>query len=292
MVKMALLRALFAAALVFPPQAVAGEIPVPPLKTRVTDLTNTLTPDQRAALEAKLTTFETRKGSQVAVLMVPTTRPEEIEQYSIRVVEQWKIGRKRVDDGALLIVAKDDRKVRIEVGYGLEGALPDATAKRIVDEVIVPRFREGDFYGGITAGTDRILRVIEGEALPPPAAKKPQAGGGQFPWEGLFIAVIILTMMGGVLRSLFGRFLGSGIVGLAGGLLGYFLVGAFAALIVGAIAGALSLFGGTGARSRSGWGGGWGSGGGWSSGGGFGGGGGGFGGGGGGFGGGGASGSW
>jgi len=167
---MALLqRALLVAALLLSPAAGAAEIP--PLTARVSDVTGTLTADQRAALEAKLATFEASKGSQVAVLLVPTTQPESIEQYSLRVVEQWKLGRKKVDDGVLLIVAKDDRKVRIEVGYGLEGVLPDAIAKRIVEEAIVPRFKAGDFYGGITAGVDRILRVIEGEALPPPEAR-------------------------------------------------------------------------------------------------------------------------
>src|SRR5262245_41043112 len=165
----ALRRALLAAAfLILPLPAAAAEAPVPPLKSRVTDLTATLTPDQRAALEAKLATFETKKGAQVAVLIVPTTQPEAIEQYSIRVAEQWKLGRKRVDDGAILVIAKNDRKLRIEVGRGLEGAIPDAIAKRIVSDVIAPRFREGDFYGGITAGVDRILRTIEGEPLPPP----------------------------------------------------------------------------------------------------------------------------
>ena len=167
-----LLRALLAAALLLAPQLAPAQIPVPPLKARVTDLTDTLKAYERAAIEAKLTVFEKEKGSQVAVLIVPTTQPEAIEQYSIRVVEKWKLGRKRVDDGVLLLIAKGDKKLRIEVGYGLEGAIPDATAKRIIAEDIVPRFKQGDFYGGITVGTDRILRAIEGEPLPPP---KPQA---------------------------------------------------------------------------------------------------------------------
>jgi len=291
MFEKALLRALLAAALLFAPQATVAQIPVPPLKSRVTDLTNTLTADQRAALEAKLETFETRKGSQVAVLMVPTTQPEAIEQYSIRVVDQWKLGRKRVDDGVLLIIAKNDRKVRIEVGRGLEGALPDAIAKRIIDEVITPRFRENDFYGGITAGVDRILRVIEGEPLPPPKAqaqKRQGEGGGWF--ELFFIGLILVTVVGGFLRPLFGRFLGSGMVGAAAGALGYVLTGLGAAVTIGVIAFLVSLFTGAlsrGSGGRSGWyPGGWGGGGGGL------GGGGGFSGGGGGFSGGGASGSW
>lgn len=291
MIERALLRALLAAALLFAPQGTVAQIPVPPLKSRVTDLTNTLTADQRAALEAKLETFETRKGSQVAVLMVPTTQPEAIEQYSIRVVDQWKLGRKRVDDGVLLIIAKNDRKVRIEVGRGLEGALPDAIAKRIIDEVITPRFRENDFYGGITAGVDRILRVIEGEPLPPPKAqaqKRQGEGGGWF--ELFFIGLILVTVVGGFLRPLFGRFLGSGMVGAAAGALGYVLTGLGAAVTIGVIAFLVSLFTGAlsrGSGGRSGWyPGGWGGGGGGL------GGGGGFSGGGGGFSGGGASGSW
>jgi len=145
-----------------------ADVAVPSLTARVTDLTGTLTSAQQAALEEKLQAFEVEKGSQVAVLMVPTTEPEDIEQYSIRVAEKWKLGRKGADDGALLIIAKDDRRVRIEVGYGLEGVLTDAMGKRIISDDIVPRFKQGDFYGGVTAGVERILSVISGESLPPP----------------------------------------------------------------------------------------------------------------------------
>ena len=143
-----------------------AQVAVPALKSRVTDLTGTLTPGQQAEIEGRLEAFERRRGTQVAVLMLPTTQPEAIEQYSMRVVERWKLGRKKVDDGVLLIVAKNDRRLRIEVGYGLEGVLPDITAKRIISDTIVPRFKQGDFYGGLVAGTDRILRVIEGERQP------------------------------------------------------------------------------------------------------------------------------
>lgn len=287
----ALRRALLAAALLFAPHFVSAQLPVPPLQARVTDLTSTLTADQRSVLESKLATFEASKGSQVAVLIVPTTQPEAIEQYSIRVVERWKLGRKRVDDGVLLIVAKDDRRMRIEVGRGLEGAIPDAIAKRIVAEAIAPRFKEGDFYGGITAGVDRILRVIEGEPLPPPKAERQPRPAGDAGWfELAAIAIILITVVGGLMRALFGRFLGAGIVGMATGALGYFLVGLAAALIIAVIAFLVSLF--TGALGRGGgWssgpggGGGYGSSGGGSNGGSFSGGGGGFGGGG-------ASGSW
>jgi len=142
--------------------------PIPKLESRVTDLTGTLTAEQQTALERKLAAFEARKGSQLALLIVPTTRPEEIEQYSIRVVDQWKLGRRKVDDGALLIIAKNDRTLRIEVGYGLEGVLTDATSNRIISETITPLLRTGDFYGGIAAGFDQMMRVIDGEPLPAP----------------------------------------------------------------------------------------------------------------------------
>jgi uncharacterized protein len=146
----------------------AADVAVPPLSGRVVDQTGTLSADDTAALTQQLKDLERRKGSQVAVLIVPTTQPETIEQFSIRVAEAWKIGRKKIDDGALLVVAKDDHKLRIEVGYGLEGALTDVTARRIIDEIIVPRFKAGDFTGGMSAGVDRIIRVIDGEPLPAP----------------------------------------------------------------------------------------------------------------------------
>jgi uncharacterized protein len=139
-----------------------AEVPVPPLKSRVSDLTATLTANQISSLEKSLKNLETSTGSQLAVLLVPTTQPETIEQFSIRVVEAWKLGRKGKDDGLLLLVAKNDRKVRIEVGYGLEGTIPDAVAKRIVDETITPRFKQGDFSGGLAAGVQRLASVIEG----------------------------------------------------------------------------------------------------------------------------------
>src|SRR5262245_19918222 len=156
------------ASLLFVASAATALVAVPPLSARVTDLTGTLGPDERSALDAKLAAFEREKGSQVAVLLVPTTQPETIEQYGIRVADAWKVGREGVDDGAILIVAKGDRALRIEVGYGLEGAVPDAIANRIVEETIVPRFRAGDFAGGIESGVDQLIRVVEGEPLPPP----------------------------------------------------------------------------------------------------------------------------
>ena len=177
--------------------------PVPPLAARVTDLTGTLAPAERNALEAKLARFEAKKGAQLAVLIVPTTEPEAIEQYSIRVVEAWRLGREASDDGVLLLVAKNDRKLRIEVGRGLEGALTDLASNRIIDETIVPLFRAGDFAGGIDAGVDRMLAVVEGEELPPPDPRwKPDALPGIESWGPL--ALMALPFLALALRALLG----------------------------------------------------------------------------------------
>jgi uncharacterized protein len=266
-----------------------ADVAVPPLKSRVTDLTNTLDAGQRQALEAKLAAFEAKKGSQIAVLVVPTTQPETIEQYGIRVAETWKLGRKGVDDGALLIVAKGDRRLRIEVGYGLEGALNDAIAKRIVSDIITPRFKQGDFPGGIDAGVDAMVKVIDGEPLPAVQRASGKQGSQGFDFESLLVMGFIgVFVVGGILRAMFGRFAGSGIVAAVLGFIAWMIAGTLiVAVIVAIIAFILGLFGG------SGFGGGGGRGGGWSSGGGgFSSGGGGFSGGGGSFGGGGSSGSW
>ena len=288
--------AAIAAALLGPAPA-GGEVAVPKLAARVTDLTGTLDAGQRAALETRLATFEAKKGSQIAVLLVPSTQPDSIEQYSIRVVDQWKLGRKGIDDGALLLVAKDDRKLRIEVGRGLEGVVPDAVANRIIAEHITPRFKEGDFNGGINAGIDRMIRVIEGEPLPAPKSK-PFDSVGKVLGTGLdgIEALIGLLFLVVVANSFLHRALGRvGGAAATGGVVGFLIWLVFSTLIAGAIAAIivflLSLFAGsqTGRHwsSGSGWGS---SGGSWSSGGG--GGGGGFSGGGGGFSGGGSSGSW
>jgi uncharacterized protein len=272
--------------------AAFADVAIPALTGRVVDQTATLTPDQAAALEQKLKAFEDRKGTQIAVLIVPTTEPETIEQFSIRVAEAWKIGRKKIDDGALLVVAKNDRTLRIEVGYGLEGALTDVTSKRIIDEVIVPKFRNGDFAGGISDGVDRMIGVADGEPLPPPAARRQQSSGVLDNLESIipfaFIAVLVL---GGILRAVLGRLVGAIVTGGLVGLIAWFFVGALAvAVITGIIAFFFTLVGDSIATTGGG-----GRGGGWSggSGGGFSGGsGGGFSGGGGSFGGGGASGRW
>ena len=150
-------------------QVAFADVAVPPLTGRVVDTTGTLSSSDIGTQSQRLQDLQRRKGSQIAVLIVPTTAPETIEQFSIRAAETWKIGRKKIDDGALLVVAKDDHKLRIEVGYGLEGALTDVTARRIIDETIVPRFKTGDFTGGIAAGLTRMIGVIDGESLPVPA---------------------------------------------------------------------------------------------------------------------------
>ena len=280
-------RVVLAALLLLALPWAAADVPVPPLKARITDLTGTLAAGQRAALEQKLADLEARKGSQIAVLVVESTRPETVEQYAVRVFERWKLGRKGVDDGVLLLVAKNDRQLHIEVGYGLEGAIPDAIAKRVIDEDIVPLFKQGNFYGGISAGTDRIIKLIEGESMPPP--ERTAAPGSGWSTETLFIGFIILAMASQLLHSLLGRFLGAGVAGVAAGIVGYVLAGLAAAAIIGLIAFVISLFIGATGRQGRGWssGGNWSSGGGsWSSGGG------GFSGGGGSSGGGGASGGW
>jgi len=282
-------RALFAAfaafsLLCFVGLAGAQELPVPELSARVTDLTATLAADQRERMEAKLAAFEREKGAQIVVLLVPSVKPETVEQYALRVVEAWKVGRKGVDDGALLLVAKQDRKLRIEVGYGLEGALNDATAKRIVSETIGPRFKEGDFAGGIDAGLEAMMKAVGGEALPAPGSS-PSAGRGGEPEALIPLALIAVFVVGGILRSIFGRFIGAGIVGAAVGFIASLLVSSL--LLAGGI-GVIAFFFALLAGAAGG--GGWSSGGGsWSAGSG---GSGGFSGGGGSFGGGGASGDW
>lgn len=261
-------------------------LPIPPLAARVTDLTATLSADQRARLEEKIAAFERLKGSQIAVLIVPSVMSETVTEYALRVVESWKLGRKGVDDGALLLIAKDDRKLRIEVGYGLEGALNDATAKRIISETISPRFKQGDFYGGIDAGLDVMIKVAAGEALPEPKQANKASGTG-FDFETLmFFGFILIFVVVGILRSIFGRFLAAGVIGgVAGIVASLILSSVLVAIVVGVVAFIVSLFAGISG----------GGGGGFSSGGsswGGGSGGGGFSGGGGSFGGGGASGGW
>jgi uncharacterized protein len=263
-----------------------ADVAVPPLTGRVVDQTGTLSSADIAALTRVLQDFETRKGSQIAVLIVPTTAPEAIEQYSIRVAEAWKIGRKKVDDGVILLVAKNDHKLRIETGYGLEGALTDVAARRIIDEIITPRFRAGDFAGGISEGVKRIIAVINGEPLPAP---QPQQSFGGDHIDFLFNPLVFIgvIVVGGLLRTLLGRLLGSAATGGVVGVVAWLAIGSLAFSLLAALLGFLFAMFAESVVSPNGRGGSW-SGGGGS----FSGSGGGFSGGGGSFGGGGASGSW
>jgi uncharacterized protein len=280
------------AALALAPGAWAQDVvPVPNLAGRVTDFTGTLSAEQVAALDKRLAAFEARKGAQVAVLLVPTTQPETIEQFGIRVAEKWKIGRTKVDDGVIVIVAKNDRALRIEVGYGLEGAIPDIKASRIIREIITPHFRQGDFYGGLDAGTQALMGLIEGEDLPPPKAQPRSDGGGFVGNQSMFVMLLIVAMvLGAIFTRIAGRFIGSMLTGGAAALITWLLAGTLlAAIFAGALVFVFTLArGATGLGSAGGpRGGGW-PGGGWPGGGG----GGGWSGGGGSFGGGGASGRW
>jgi uncharacterized protein len=195
-------------ALLFAPYVIADDVqPLPELHARVTDETATLTAPQRASLEAKLSALERRKGAQVAVLIVPTTQPETIEQYATRVFDAWKLGRKGVDDGVLVIVAKNDRQVRIEVAYGLEGAIPDAAAKRIAHDYLSAHFVHGDFAGGLDAGIDALTALIDDEPLPAPTASAHASRGKNVvimddePWWSP-IQLVVGIMFGAILATL------------------------------------------------------------------------------------------
>jgi uncharacterized protein len=272
---MVFFRAAFTAFLLCFAFGARAEVAIPQLTGRVVDQTNTLSSGDIATLNQKLTDLERRKGSQIAVLIVPTTQPEDIAQFSIRVAEAWKIGRKKVDDGALLVVAKNDHRLRIEVGYGLEGALTDVTSRRIIDEIITPKFRTGDFAGGINAGVDRIIAVTNGEPLPAP---QPQASHGvDLNWDTMTsLAPFVLIgaiIGGGILRAMLGRLLGSVATGGLFGLIAWIVASsALAAILVGLVGFVIAMFAdavnnsGPPTRGRSGgWVGGGSSSGGWSS---------------------------
>lgn len=274
----------------------ADTIPVPKLSGRVVDLSGTLDASQQQAIAAKLAAFEQAKGSQVAVLLVPTIGTETIEEFATRVTDEWKLGRAGVDDGVLFVVAKQERRMRIQTGRGVQGVLTDALSRRIIAERVSPRFRAGDFAGGIHDGVDAILKAIEGESLPAPAQSAPRAksSSGASIENFFWMAFVVVPVAGAILRSLLGRFVGASLTSGVTGLAAWFI---FGSLALGAIAAVVAfvavLFMGTNAlsaRRGGGWtsGGSWGGGGGWSSGGGDGG----FSGGGGGFDGGGASGGW
>lgn len=258
---------LLALGMVTPALAQTRQQPVPRITSRVIDQTGTLTAEQQATLEDKLAAFEARKGSQIAVLVVATTEPEDIFTYSDRVAHAWKLGRPKIDDGALLVVAKNDRELRIEVGRALEGALTDLTAHRIISDTIVPLFRQGDFYGGINAGLDQVIRIVDGEPLPPP----------DLLWQGtseknisrLVPFLIVAVLFGSaVLRSMLGRGAGAMTAGVASGALVYFAgQSVFVAVVAGILAFLFALisgFSGGGMWSSyprvGGWGGGFGRG--------------------------------
>lgn len=258
----------------------AAQIALPPFEGLVQDLTGTLTAEQQADLDEKLTAFQKRKATQVALLILPTTQPEDIAQFGVRLAAAWKIGRKGVDDGAILIVAKDDRAMRIEVQYGLEGALTDITCSRIVNDTIAPLFKQGDYFGGVNAGLDQMLKVIDGEPLPPPDQSW-KRDATRLPWPLFIVGGIFLI---NILRPLVGRAPAAGLIGLGGGGIVYWLTSRlFEALGAGALLFVLGLLFGFGGRGRGGsrvfrdvgrggWGGGFGGFGGGGGGGGFGGG--------------------
>lgn len=265
---------------------------IPELRERVTDLSSTLDERARAALAERLTAIEVKSGSQVAILLIPSTMPEPIEAYAIRVADAWKLGRKDVDDGVLILVAKADRRMRIEVGRGLEGAIPDAIAKRIIAERMAPAFRQGDYAGGLRAAVEAIALRIDGEQLPAPTDGGNSADG--VGGEELFVIGMIASIfLGSILKAVLGRLLGSAV---SAGLVGAAAWVITGTLFIGLIAAVLALIfilsmgsggGGFGGGGRGGRGGPWMGGGGGSMRGS-----GGWSGGGGGFGGGGASGGW
>ena len=212
-----------------------GVQPVPALTARVVDTTGTLDDNARSQLEAKLAALEQKKGSQVVVLMVPTTAPEDIASYASRVANDWKIGRKNVGDGVLVIVAKNDRKLRIEVAKTLEGAIPDLMAKRIIDEAMVPKLRTGDYAGGLSDTVERIAQLVDAESLPPAGGTGAGTGGvpgtvqgavkslfGDIGWmEALFFLIFFVPVINGISKSIFGNKLGSIIIGGAVGALAF-----------------------------------------------------------------------
>ncbi len=278
-------------ALLFALSPALAQLAVPALTAHVVETTGTLNAQQVQQLESKLSAFEKSSGAQVVLLLVPTTQPEDIASYANRVANDWKIGRKDIGDGLLVIVAINDRTVRLEVAKTLEGAIPDLAAKRIIEQAITPRFKQGDFAGGLDAGADQIMALIKGEALPAPKAGNKQNQEGGFNWNEVAVLMFFaVPVMGSVARNILGSKLGAVATGGVVGVLALLLTSSFLIAGLGAIAALVFTLFSTVARSsgRSGWGSGGGG-----SGGGFSGGSGGFGSGGGGdFGGGGASGKW
>ena len=235
---------------------------VPPLSAHVIDQTGTLNAAQVKSLEDKLMALEQAKGTQIAVLMVGTTQPEDIASYANRVGNTWKIGRKEVGDGVLVVVAKNDRKVRIEVAKALEGAIPDLAAKQVIDEAITPNFRKGDFAAGLSAAIDQLVARVNGEALPPPKQADARKGASGFNWTDLAVFLFVaVPIMGRVLRGMMGRNLGAVVTGGAAGVIAMVLT---SSLVIAGLAGLVALFvalisgglAGVSSAGRGGWGGG------------------------------------
>ncbi|HKU14400.1 MAG TPA: TPM domain-containing protein, partial [Steroidobacteraceae bacterium] len=252
-----------------------AQVAVPQLRGPVTDLTGTLTTEQIASLDRQLRDLQARKGNYLAILLVPTTQPEPIEQFSLRVAEAWKLRRAGVNDGLLIVVAKQDRAVRIEVDYGLEGAVPDVLANRIIEQVIAPRFRAGDYFGGLQQAVERLVALIEGEALPAPEPQRAPAAQG----IGSVLPVLLMVVLvgGGILRRMLGTFGGASVTaGLAAAIVWFLTSTLIIAIGAAVVAFVIALLGGGGgggwtSGGRRGWGGvggwtggGWGGGGGWS----------------------------
>lgn len=215
-----------------------AQLTVPPLSAHVVDTTGTLGAAQVQQLEDKLSAFEQRQGAQIVLLLVPTTQPEDIASYANRVANSWKIGRKEIGDGLLVVVAKEDRKVRIEVAKTLEGAIPDLAAKRIIDQAITPHFKQGDFAGGLDAGVELIMKRIAGEALPAPASASAQGNAG-FQWLDLALfAFIAVPVVATLARKLFGPTLGALTTGAAVGGLALFIT---SSLVIAGLAALLAL---------------------------------------------------
>jgi uncharacterized protein len=234
----------------------AAQQPVPPLSSRVLDQTNTLDAAQRAALNDKLAAFEREAGPQIAVLMVPTTQPEDIADFTQRVGDVWKIGRRDIGDGLLIVIAKDDRRVRIAPAKALEGAVPDLAARQIIDQQMAPAFRQGDYAGGLNRGIDALMARVRGEHLPAPAPRGSSGNAGTgLDWGtlGLFLFVGV-PLVGGVLSGLLGRKLGAlvtagGTGAAAWAVAGSVIAGAAAAVLALVLVGVLGVGAARSARS-------------------------------------------
>lgn len=285
------LLTLFLTLLVSPALHAQDVLPVPALSARVIDQTGTLSGTDIERLSAKLAAFEAEAGAQIVVLMLPTTQPEDIAAYAQRIGDAWKIGRRDIGDGLLIVVAKNDRRVNIQTTKTLEGAVPDLAARQVIDTAIGPAFRANDYAGGLAAAIDQLAARIKGEALPAPQARQQKSGGKVNPLELLVFAFIALPVVARVTRGIFGRGLGATASGVATGVVAWLVSSSFVIGVIGIAVGLMfGLFAGASSLLRTGgrhYGGGWGGGG-------FGGGGGGgfSSGGGGSFGGGGASGGW